>query len=75
MGSVQRVSAIGSLRINSPNPIPMVVLARLGVRVDFHGLGIGANHEQFARCNGNFNGKTIPEYRLSEQDVWIYISC
>lgn len=42
MGSVQRVSAIGSLSRNSPNPIPMVVLARLGVHVDFHDLGIGS---------------------------------
>ena len=42
MGSVQRASAIGLLRRNSPNPIPMVVLARLAVHVDFHGLGIGS---------------------------------
>lgn len=42
MGCVQRASAIGPLRINSPNPIPMVILARLGVHVEFHGLGIGA---------------------------------
>jgi ribosomal protein S18 acetylase RimI-like enzyme len=42
MGSVQRESAIGSLRRNSPNPIPMLVLARLGVHVDYHGQGIGA---------------------------------
>ncbi len=42
MGSVQRENAIGNLRRNSPNPIPMVVLARLGVHVDFHGQGLGA---------------------------------
>jgi len=42
MGSVQRDSAIGLLRRNSPNPIPMVILARLGVHVDYHGQGIGA---------------------------------
>ncbi|MBD1577476.1 GNAT family N-acetyltransferase [Vibrio sp. S11_S32] len=42
MGSILRASAIGSLRRNSPDPIPMVVLARLGVHRDFQHLGIGA---------------------------------
>ncbi len=42
MGSVQRASAIGALKRNNPDPIPMVVLARLGVDVNSHGLGIGA---------------------------------
>lgn len=42
MGSVQRESAIGNLRRNSPNPIPMVVLARLAVDKNYQGLGIGA---------------------------------
>lgn len=42
MGSIQREGAIGLLKRNSPDPIPMVILARLGVHVDFHGLGIGA---------------------------------
>ena len=41
MGSVKREGAIGLLRRNSPNPIPMVVLARLGVDIKFHGYGIG----------------------------------
>lgn len=42
MGSVQREDAVGSLRRNSPNPIPMVVLARLAVHERWQGLGIGA---------------------------------
>lgn len=42
MGSVQRASAIGKLRRNSPDPIPMIVLARLAVDTDYHGQGIGA---------------------------------
>lgn len=42
MGSVQRERSIGGLRRNSPNPIPMVILGRLGVHVDFHHLGVGA---------------------------------
>ncbi|AWB65537.1 GNAT family N-acetyltransferase [Saccharobesus litoralis] len=42
MGSVRREDAISPLRRNSPNPIPMVVLARLGVHSDYQGYGIGA---------------------------------
>jgi predicted N-acetyltransferase YhbS len=42
MGSVQRESAISSLKRNSPNPIPMVVLARLAVDNNYHNCGIGA---------------------------------
>ncbi|MFV0576781.1 MAG: GNAT family N-acetyltransferase [Vibrio sp.] len=42
MGSVQRSDAINSLRRNSPNPIPMVVLARLGVHENYQGMNIGA---------------------------------
>ena len=42
MGSVQRENATAPLRRNSPNPIPMVVLARLAVDKKYHGKGIGA---------------------------------
>lgn len=41
MGSVQRESALSSLKRNSPNPIPMVVLARLAVDEGYKGRGIG----------------------------------
>lgn len=41
MGSVQRENTISTLRRNNPNPIPMVVLARLAVHNDYHGKGIG----------------------------------
>ena len=41
MGSVQREGAIAALRRNSPNPIPMIVLARLAVNDSYHGKGIG----------------------------------
>ena len=42
MGSVRRESAISSLRRNSPNPIPMVILARLAVHREYNKLGIGS---------------------------------
>ncbi|WP_462178501.1 GNAT family N-acetyltransferase [Pseudoalteromonas gelatinilytica] len=41
MGSVQRESALSSLKRNSPNPIPMVVLARLAVDEGYKSRGIG----------------------------------
>jgi GNAT superfamily N-acetyltransferase len=41
MGTVQRENALATLRQNSPNPIPMVVLARLAVHKKYHGKGIG----------------------------------
>lgn len=41
MGSVQRESALSSLKRNSPNPIPMIVLARLAVDEGYKGRGIG----------------------------------
>ena len=42
MGSVSRAQAFGSLRRNSPDPIPMVILARLGVDNSYRSRGIGA---------------------------------
>jgi predicted N-acetyltransferase YhbS len=41
MGSVRRESALSSLKRNSPNPIPMVVLARLAVDDGYKGRGLG----------------------------------
>lgn len=40
MGSVSRDIASNALRRNSPDPIPMVVLARLAVDVNYQGKGI-----------------------------------
>lgn len=42
MGSVQREGAISALRRNSPDPIPMVILARLAVSRSHHGKAVGA---------------------------------
>ena len=40
-GSVQTVQAPGRFRRNMPEPIPVVVLARLAVDQGFHGRGLG----------------------------------
>lgn len=42
MGSVQRANSISSFRRNAPNPIPVLVLARLAVHLDYQGYGIGS---------------------------------
>ena len=41
MGSVRRESALSLLKRNSPDPIPMVVLARLAVDEGYEGRGVG----------------------------------
>lgn len=40
-GSVCRDDAVGKLKRNAPDPIPMALIGRLAVREDLHGLGIG----------------------------------
>lgn len=40
-GAVMNVSATGRFRRNMPNPIPVVVLARVAVHQDWQGRGIG----------------------------------
>lgn len=41
-GAVSHVQAAGSVRRNMPDPIPVIVLGRLAVHVDWAGRGIGA---------------------------------
>ncbi|WP_154060137.1 GNAT family N-acetyltransferase, partial [Klebsiella grimontii] len=42
-GSVNHTEATGSLRRNMPDPIPVIILARLAVDVSLHGKGVGAD--------------------------------
>ena len=51
-GAVAHALGTGAVRRNMPDPIPVVVLARLAVSVQFHGLGLGASLLQDAanRC-------------------------
>ena len=41
-GAVAHTLGTGAVRRNMPDPIPVIVLARLAVSVQFHGLGLGA---------------------------------
>lgn len=52
-GSVNHVEAMGSLRRNMPDPIPVIILARLAVDVSFCGKGLGADllHDAVLRCS------------------------
>lgn len=51
-GSVNHTEATGSIRRIMPDPIPVIILARLAVDVSFHGKGLGANllHNAVLRC-------------------------
>lgn len=42
-GSVNHTEATGNLRRNMPDPIPVIILARLAVDLSFHGKGLGAD--------------------------------
>ena len=41
-GSVEHHSAPGSLKRNTPDPIPVIILARLAVAIEEQGKGLGA---------------------------------
>lgn len=51
-GSVNHTEAMGNIRRNMPDPIPVIILARLAVDVSFHGKGLGADllHNAVLRC-------------------------
>lgn len=40
-GSVRRHDAVGKIKRNAPDPIPMALIGRLAVRFDYQGEGIG----------------------------------
>ena len=42
-GSVNHTKATGGLRRNMPDPIPVIILARLAIDCAFHGQGLGAD--------------------------------
>ena len=42
-GSVNHTEATGGLRHNMPDPIPVIILARLAIDCAYHGQGLGAD--------------------------------
>lgn len=71
-GSVNRTVATGSLRRKMPDPIPVIILARLAVDVSFRRKGLGADllHDVVLRCYRvaeNIGVRAIMVHALTEE--------
>ncbi|MGK1034369.1 GNAT family N-acetyltransferase, partial [Klebsiella pneumoniae] len=67
----------GSLRRNMPDPIPVIILARLAVDVSLHGKGVGADllHDAVLRCYRvaeNIGVRAIMVHALTEEAKGFY---
>jgi predicted N-acetyltransferase YhbS len=63
---------MGSLRRNMPDPIPVIILARLAVDVSYRGQGLGADllHDAVLRCYRvaeNIGVRAIMVHALTEE--------
>jgi len=77
-GSVNHVEATGNLRRNMPDPIPVIILARLAVDITFHGQGLGADllHDAVLRCYRvaeNIGVRAIMVHALTDEAKAFYI--
>ena len=77
-GSVNHVEAMGSLRRNMPDPIPVIILARLAVDVSYRGQGLGADllHDAVLRCYRvaeNIGVRAIMVHALTEEAKNFYL--
>lgn len=77
-GSVNHVDSTGSLRQNMPDPIPVIILARLAVDVSFRGKGIGADLLQDAvlrcyRVAENIGVRAIMVHAMTEEAKSFYV--
>jgi GNAT superfamily N-acetyltransferase len=77
-GSVNHVETTGSLRRNMPDPIPVIILARLAVDVSFRGKGLGADllHDAVLRCYRvaeNIGVRAIMVHALTEEAKGFYL--
>jgi GNAT superfamily N-acetyltransferase len=77
-GSVNHVEATGNLRRNMPDPIPVIILARLAVDITFHGQGLGADllHDAVLRCYRvaeNIGVRGIMVHALTDEAKAFYI--
>ncbi len=76
-GSVERSEAPGNIARNAPDPIPVIILARLAVDEDFSGLGIGAGLLRDAllrtlAVSAEVGAKAVLTHALSEQAASFY---
>lgn len=77
-GSVNHTEATGGLRRNMPDPIPVIILARLAVDLSFRGKGLGADllHDAVLRCYRvaeNIGVRAIMVHALTEEAKQFYI--
>ncbi len=77
-GSVNHTEATGSLRRNMPDPIPVIILARLAVDLSFRGQGLGADllHDavlRYYRVAENIGVRAIMVHALTEKAKNFYI--
>lgn len=77
-GSVNHTDTTGSLRRNMPDPIPVIILARLAVDVSFRGKGLGADllHDAVIRCYRvaeNIGVRAIMVHALNDDAKQFYI--
>jgi GNAT superfamily N-acetyltransferase len=77
-GSVNHAAATGSLRRNMPDPIPVIILARLAIDLSFRGKGLGADllHDAVLRCNRvaeNIGVRAIMVHALTDEAKSFYI--
>ncbi|MBI6529002.1 GNAT family N-acetyltransferase [Proteus vulgaris] len=77
-GSVNHSEAINHIRRNMPDPIPVIILARLAVDKTFHGRGLGADllRDAVLRCYHvaeNIGVKAIMVHALTENAKHFYL--
>ncbi|RPH28115.1 GNAT family N-acetyltransferase [Buttiauxella warmboldiae] len=77
-GSVAHAIASGGLRRNMPDPIPVIILARLAVDTGYHGKGLGADLLQDAvlricRVAENIGVRAIVVHALSNAAKQFYL--
>lgn len=77
-GSVTHTVATGSLKRNMPDPIPVIILARLAVDASFHGKGLGADllHDavlRICRVAENIGVRAVMVHALSNSAKQFYL--
>jgi len=78
-GSVTHAIAPGSLRRNMPDPVPVIILARLGIDAGYHGHGLGADllHDAVLRCcrvAENIDVRAVMVHALSDSVRQFYLN-